>query len=223
MFMLAEIPEFLQNPYLIAAIVGCLALIAYKAFDQRQDDKQKEYQEIGDAFALIGQDVIADYFKARARDANEEAFSIVMGLVKRLKQPGGVFEVVATGMAKSLKDPDFTNSTQFKTIVQPILVERVVGALFTPELKAELLGLLPTLREYGSQQFADVVQHLLLGNVDAARAAGHQLVSVLRNVDQLDDELVKRAGKAIPRAVQADARHWAVLNDIIQKSKPASA
>lgn len=222
MFMLAELPEFVTNPYVIAFVVAALALVAYKAYDQKTDDKQGEYQEIADAFALIGLDIPADYFKARARDANEKAYSIVMALVERLKKPGGPAEVVATMIMKVMKDPDFTNSVQFKTMVQPVLAERVLGSLFTPELKAELMTLAPVLREYGSQQFADVMTHLLLGNIEAARAAGHQLVSLLRNVDQLDDELVKRAAKAIPRAVQADQRHWATLNDIITKAKPAA-
>ncbi len=214
--------ELLSNPIVAAFLIGLVLILIVKAYDQWRDARQKTYQEIGDAFDVVGQDVAGNFWKALARDAYEDAVSIGKSLVERLKKPGGVNEVLATMMVKSLKDKDFTDSAEFKSLVQPVLVERVLGALFDPALKAELLALAPVLREYGSQQFADILTHLVLGNVEAARATGHQLVSVLRNTDQLDDELVKRAAKAIPRAVQADARHWAVLNDIITKAKPAA-
>lgn len=205
----------------LLAFLAAFAIVAvWKLVDQWRDARQKTYQDIADDMTLIGQDVIGDFFKALARDDYEEAMSIAKAVAARLKKPGGAYEVITAMMAKSLKDRDYTESDPFKTVIQPILTERVLGTMFSPELKAELMMLLPVLREYGSVQFADVVNHLVLGNLEAARAAGHQLVSVLRNEDQLDDELVKRATKAIPRIIQADPRHWQTLKTIIDNAEP---
>lgn len=139
-------------------------------------------------------------------------------LAKHPQHKVAIATVAAAALPGQLDDKDTDD------ILQKVIVERVLGMLLTPELRRELATLGPLLREYGSVQMAGLATALAItDDPEVIRAAVRDLINVLRNTDQLDDELVKRAIKGIPRAVQADPRHWAVLNDAVQKSKPTVA
>lgn len=194
--------ELLQNPLVIAFIAGFAVIVVVKLVDQWRDARQKEYQEIGDAMDTIGQDLLGDYFKARARDGNEEAVSIAKGVVARLRKPGGPQEVICTMMIKSLKDPDFMDNKDVQARLAPVLAERVLGLVFTPELRKEMATVVPELREYGSVQVADFFMAAATGDVEGMKAAGRGVIALCRNRDQLDDELMKRAEKAIPKLMK---------------------
>lgn len=121
--------------------------------------------------------------------------------------------------------PGMLDDKETDDIIIKAVLERILGGLLTPELRQELATLAPVLSEYGSIQFSALVMAIAINAEEPAaiRAAVRDLIAILRNKDQLDDELVKRAIKGIPRAVAADARHWATLNDIVQKCKPANS
>ena len=129
-----------------------------------------------------------------------------------------IAQTTAAALPGQLDDKDTDD------IIQKVIVERVLGMLLTPELRKELATLGPLLGEYGSVQLANLATAIAVtDDPEAIRGAVRDLLNVLRNREQLDDDLVKRAQKGNPRAVQDDPRHWAVLNDIIQACKPASA
>jgi hypothetical protein len=128
-----------------------------------------------------------------------------------------IAQVTAAALPGMLDDKDTDD------ILYKVLTERILGRLLTPELRRDLATMGPFLAEYGSVQFANLATSLAISDdPEVLRSSARELVNVLRNRDQLDDELVKRAIKGIPRAVLADSRHWATLNDTLQACKPAS-
>jgi hypothetical protein len=206
--------DFLTNPYFIAAAVGFVALAAWKLFDQRKDARQKTYQAIADDFALFGQDLISDGFKALARDAYEDFIAKMIALSDRLRKPGGVAEVLCTMIIKSFGDDDFMNRDDVKARLQPVVAKRVLGMIFDKHMKQELSKVVGTLRDFGSKEIADFFSAVIVDDYDGMKASGRSLIDALRDPEKIDDLLMERAKKAIPKLMSMP-EHAPVLRALV--------
>jgi hypothetical protein len=200
---------------LIAAAMMFALAVFWKAYDQWRDARQKVWQDLADGFAKMGWDLVADFFKALARDGYEGAYGIGKGVVERLRKPDGVAEVICTAIIKALRDPDFLNNPTVKARLDPVLAEISLGFLLDDEMQAELTRLSPVLGEYGSIEWQEVASQLGANQPGRARVAFQSFITLLRNTDRLDDEFMKRAEKLLPRVVKADPVHYAKLKAII--------
>lgn len=215
--------ELFSNPYLIVAVVTVLGVIIWKLFDQKRDRMQKEWQEIGKAFATFGWDEAGAIFEALARDGYEEAVAGVKSLATKLRGKNGVEEVMVTAIIKALRDPEFRKSTLVKERLDPVLAESALGFLLDDKTQAELALLAPVLGEYGSVEFQHLFSALGAKQLDQAKLHFQAIVTMLRDKDRLDDELVKRAAKALPRIVRADPAHYPTLKAIFDGITPPAA
>lgn len=203
------------SPYFVYPLLAVVAVLLWKLFDQKNDKKQAEWQEIGEALDRFGWNEAGAMFKAFARDGYEEFVSLGRAIVGRLRAKNGVEEVMCTSVIKALRDPDFRSLPSVKERLDPVLAESALGFLLDDETQANMALLAPVLGEYGSIEFQNLFAALGANKLSQAKTHFQAIITLLRNKDRLDDELMARADKALPRIVKADAAHYAKLKAII--------
>ena len=227
------------------SIVGLLVAMGVVVIKGRVDNIQEHAAEMAAVVEYeLGLEGMADFLQKVAVGKGKQARKMITDLWKRYGTKEKIHQLIAKlafkafpKLARHKEDevrvkaatitaallPAMLDDPKTAPIVQQAIIERILGMLLTPEIRTELATLGPFLSEYGSVEFAQLVVAMGVGDVATVRNAARSLGTVLRNRDQLDDELVKRAIKGIPRAIQADPRHWATLNDVVTKAKPPAA
>jgi hypothetical protein len=211
-FAALDFSEILGNPYVTAGLAAAVCVAVIKMADQWKDKKQATAQRVARGLRDIGLTEIPEACEEFARDANEQLWPRLAALAAKLEVPGGEIQLIMTiyekTFAKMMEHP------VAKLQMQPLVAKHMLGLIMDSRTKMDLLSASETLSALGSVELQKFLFSLGTDELEAAKTAFQEFVSLLKNKDRIDDVIIERAKKAIPQLMK-DPAHAAALKELV--------